>query len=324
MKSKKNSILTPCFNEEANVMDTYNLIKEQMLFLKETKGYEYEHIWIDNASTDKTVTILKELAKTDKNLKIIVNAKNAGFVRSCHYGLLQCYGDAVIFIEADLQTPPEMIKVFVEKWEEGYKVVAGVKASSKEGRIMFLFRKIFYRTLNRFAEVPQIKDFLGVGLYDQSFIRILRTIDDPYPYFRGMVAELGADLITVPYNQNVRTKGKSSFNFYKLFDFGMLGFVNQTKLPIRLATFTGLFIAFISMIIAIWGVIYKILNWDTFEVGIAGISVAVFFFAAVQLIFLGVIGEYISAIFIQVRKRPLVIERERVNFDEVKDENKQE
>lgn len=311
---KKISILTPCYNEEENVQETYKQIKEQAQVLA-SRGYDYEMIWIDNCSTDQTVPILKQLAKEDKKLKVIVNARNFGFVRSCHYGFIQCYGDAVIFIEADLQTPPEMIQTFVDKWEDGYKVVAGVKVSSTENPILFKLRKMYYEILSKFSESPLINNFLGVGLYDQSFIETLRTIDDPYPYFRGMVAELGIDITLVPYAQQVRKRGKSAFNFYRLFDVAMLGFVNQTKIPIRLATFFGLFVAMISFAVALWGLIYKILNWDTFQVGVAGVSVALFFFSAVQLIFLGIIGEYISAIFIQVRKRPLVIERERINFD---------
>lgn len=315
------SVLTPCYNEEENVIETYTQVKQQLEKLRIESGYEYEHIWIDNASTDDTVKRLKELAKEDTRLKIIVNARNAGFVRSCHYGLLQCFGDAVIFIEADLQTPPEMIGVFVKKWEEGYKVVAGVKASSKENFFMFRIRKLFYTILQKFSETKLIKNFLGVGLYDQSFIDELRKIDDPYPYFRGMVADLGIDIAEVPYHQNVRVRGKSSFNFYKLFDVAMLGFVNQTKLPIRLATFTGGIMASISMILAVVTIIRKLFFWDTYAIGLAGISVGLFFFASIQLLFLGIIGEYVSAIFIQVRKRPLVIERERVNFDTKKDGN---
>lgn len=314
------SVLTPCYNEGENVIETYTQIKKQLELLRQESGYEYEHIWIDNASTDDTVKKLKDLAKNDKRLKIIVNAKNAGFVRSCHYGFLQCYGDAVIFLEADLQTPPEMIGVFVKKWEEGYKIVAGVKASSKENFIMFRIRKMFYSILQKFSETKLINNFLGVGLYDQSFIEELRKIEDPYPYFRGMVADLGTDVVEVPYNQDVRTKGKSSFNFYRLFDVAMLGFVNQTKLPIRLATFIGGIMAAFSMLLAIITTIRKLLYWDTYTIGLAGVSVGLFFFASVQLLFLGIIGEYVSAIFIQVRKRPLVIERERINFDEIQDE----
>lgn len=309
------SVLTPCYNEGENVVETYTQIKRQLELLRLESGYEYEHIWIDNASTDDTVLKLKKIAAEDKRLKIIVNAKNAGFVRSCHYGLLQCYGDAVIFIEADMQTPPEMIGVFVKKWEDGFKIVAGVKASSKENFIMFGVRKLFYNVLQKFSETKLIKNFLGVGLYDQSFIDELRKIDDPYPYFRGMVADLGVDIAEVPYNQNVRVKGKSSFNFYRLFDVAMLGFVNQTKLPIRLATIFGGFMAFVSMVLALFTIIWKITHWSTYAIGVAGVSVGLFFFASVQLLFLGVIGEYVSAIYVQVRKRPLVIERERINFD---------
>lgn len=311
----KISVLTPCYNEEGNIETCYKLVKEQLEILSQNKGYNYEHIFIDNDSCDKTVEILERIALKDKTVKVIVNAKNVGFVRSCHYGLLQCKGDAVIFIEADLQTPSEMIPVFVSKWEEGFKIVAGVKASSKENPVMFFIRKLFYSTLSKFSETQLIKDFLGVGLYDQTFIERLRTIDDPYPYFRGMVSDLGVDIATVPYSQNVRKAGKSSFNLYRLFDIAMLGFVNQTKLPIRLATFVGIGMAFVCFLLALWGIIYKLLNWDTFSVGLAGISVGLFFIASVQLIFLGIIGEYISAIFIQVRKRPLVIEKRRINFE---------
>jgi glycosyltransferase involved in cell wall biosynthesis len=238
-----------------------------------------------------------------------------GPVRSFHHGLLQAYGDAVICIEADLQTPTDIITIFIKKWEEGYKIVAGVKDHSKENPIMFAIRKLFYSTLDRMSETSLIRNFLGVGLYDQSFIELLRHIDDPYPYFRGMVAELGTDIVTVPYLQNIRKHGKSHFNFYKLYDLAMLGFVSQTKLPIRLASFIGFFIAFLSFIIAIIGLINKLIYWDSYEIGLASAIVGLFFFASVQLIFLGIIGEYISAIFIQVRKRALVIERERINFD---------
>ena len=311
---KKISIVTPCFNEEANVEDVYQRVKTQMINLQKQKGYDYEHIFIDNASTDNTVSILKKIAAKDINVKIIVNARNAGFVRSCQYGLLQAYGDAVMFIEADLQTPPEYIPSFVEKWEEGYKIVAGVKAKSKENPIMFWIRKKFYTTLNSMSETKLIPNFLGVGLYDQSFITRLREIDDPYPYFRGMVSELGDNITTLPYNQDVRRKGKSSFYFFRNYDVAMLGVTSFTKLPLRLASFIGYICAFISLIVAIATFVIKLINWDSFEVGMAAVSVGLFFFASVQLIFLGIIGEYISAIYTQVRKRPLVIEKERINF----------
>lgn len=310
---KKISVVTPCYNEEENIRDTYNAIKQQFGLVKDK--YQYEHIFIDNASTDSTVKILRNIAKDDKNVKVIINARNAGFMRSSFYGLLQAYGDAVIFIEADLQTPPATIIDFIKKWETGAKVVVGVKDESHENFLMFKIRKSFYSTLASMSETPLISNFLGVGLYDQSFISRLRDVDDPYPYFRGLVAELGSDIEKVYYVQDVRKKGKSSFSFYKLYDIAMLGFVNYTKLPLRLASFIGLIIAIICFIIMGITLVYKFLYWNSFAVGQAAISVGIFFIGAVQLIFLGIIGEYISAIYVQVRKRPLVIERERINFE---------
>lgn len=309
---KKISVVTPCYNEEENVFDTYLAIKQQFEELK-TK-YQYEHIFIDNASTDSTVQILRDIAKEDENVKVIVNARNAGFVRSSFYGLLQAFGDAVIFVEADLQTPPATILEFIKKWESGSKVVVGIKEESHENFVMFRIRKLFYSTLAKMSETPIILNFLGVGLYDQSFISLLREVDDPYPYFRGLVAELASDIEKVYYVQDVRKKGKSSFSLYKLYDVAMLGFVNYTKLPLRLASFIGLIIAMICLIIMGITLTCKLLFWDSFAVGQAAISVGIFFLGAVQLVFLGIIGEYISAIYVQVRKRPLVIERERINF----------
>lgn len=309
---KKISVVTPCYNEEENVFDTYLAIKQQFEKLK-TK-YQYEHIFIDNASTDSTVQILRDIAKEDENVKVIVNARNAGFVRSSFYGLLQAYGDAVVFVEADLQTPPATILEFIKKWESGSKVVVGIKEESHENFVMFRIRKLFYSTLAKMSETPIILNFLGVGLYDQSFISLLREVDDPYPYFRGLVAELASDIEKVYYVQDVRKKGKSSFSLYKLYDVAMLGFVNYTKLPLRLASFIGLIIAIICLIIMGITLTCKLLFWDSFAVGQAAISVGIFFLGAVQLVFLGIIGEYISAIYVQVRKRPLVIERERINF----------
>ncbi len=318
-KVKKITVLSPCYNEELNVKECYERVKEQLEMLHETKGYDYEHLFIDNASKDNTVKILKELAAQDKHLKVICNARNAGWVRSMFYGLIQSYGDAVILIESDLQTRPSYIPVFVEKWEEGYKIVAGVKAHSTENPIMFGIRKVFYAMLNKMSDVEIIQNYLGVGLYDQSFIEQLREVDDPYPFFRGMVAELGTDIVTVPYNQEVRKRGKTSFNFFGMYDLAMLGFTSYTKIPLRLASFIGYIAAFVCLIIACVGLVQKIIYWDSFDFGLAAVQVGLFFLGSVQLIFWGVIGEYISAIYTQVRKRPLVIERERINFEK-KDE----
>jgi glycosyltransferase involved in cell wall biosynthesis len=309
---KKISILTPCYNEEENVELLYNEVKNVFSQLPQ---YQYEHIFIDNASTDQTVHILKRLALNDKNLKIIINARNYGHIRSPFYGIRESHGDAVILLVADLQDPPEMIPVLLQKWEEGYKIVCAVKNKSKENPIMFMFRKLYYDTLDKFSEGSgQIKNFTGFGLYDKKFVDIIRTIDDPYPYFRGLITEIGFDYITVPYIQPKRRQGKTKQNFYTLYDIGMLGFVNHSKFPLRLASFIGFTTAILSLLTALAYFIYKIIYWDTFSAGMAPLVIGLFFFSSVQLFFIGIIGEYIGAIHTQVKKRPLVIEKERINL----------
>lgn len=310
---KKISILTPCFNEEGNVEELYKQVKAQFEALKER--YTYEHIFIDNASQDRTVEILKSIAAKDKNVKIIVNASNFGHIRSPFHGMKQCYGDAVMLMVADLQDPPELIPEFLEKWEEGHQVVVGVKNKSKENPIMYGIRKLFYTLVRKMSETPMIDNFTGFGLYDKAFVDVLRATDDPYPYMRGFVAEYGGDIATVYYTQPKREHGKTSNNFYKLYDMAMLGFVNHSKVPLRLAVFIGFTIAAVSLAVALFYFIYKLCYWDSFQVGNAPLVIGLFFFSAVQLIFIGILGEYIGAIHTQVRKRPLVIEKERVNFD---------
>jgi glycosyltransferase involved in cell wall biosynthesis len=306
------SILTACYNEEENVEILYNRVKD---VFKQLPQYSYEHIFIDNASTDRTVEILKRLAAQDKNLKIIVNACNFGHIRSPFHGIREAYGDAVISMVADLQDPPELIPELLAKWEEGYKIVCAVKNRSGENPVMFLFRKLFYNILDKFSEgSKQIKNFTGSGLYDKKFIDIIRTIDDPYPYFRGLVGELGFDITTVSFVQPQRLYGKTKNNFYTLYDLGMLGFVNHSKLPLRLASFIGFSVALISLMVAIVYFAYKLIFWEYFSTGMAPLVIGLFFFSSVQLFFIGIIGEYIGAIHTQVRKRPLVIEKERINF----------
>jgi glycosyltransferase involved in cell wall biosynthesis len=306
------SILTACYNEEENVEILYNEVKNVFAQLPQ---YDYEHIFIDNASTDKTVPILKRLATQDKNLKIIVNARNFGHIRSPFHGLQEAYGDAVISMVADLQDPPALIPQLLQKWEEGYKIVCAVKNKSKENPLMFLFRKVFYNILDKFSEgSSQIKNFTGSGLYDKKFIDIIRTIDDPYPYFRGLVSELGFDFATVQFVQPKRLHGKTKNNFYTLYDIGMLGFVNHSKLPLRLASFVGFSVALLSLVAAVVYFVYKLIYWELFNIGVGPLVIGFFFFSSVQLFFIGVIGEYIGAIHTQVRKRPLVIEKERINF----------
>jgi len=306
------SIVTPCFNEEENVENIYQQVKA---VFNKISDYKYEHIFIDNYSTDATVNILKKIAKTDPNIKIIINARNFGHIRSPYYGILQSNGDAVILIVSDLQDPPFMILNFIKKWEEGFKIVIGVKNKSKENKLMFIVRKLFYNIIIKISETEQIKNFTGFGLYDRQFIEILRELDDPYPYFRGIIAELGYSRIEIPYTQPKREKGKTKNSFYDLYDIAMLGFVSHSKLPLRLASFIGFSVSLLSFLVALIYFFYKLIYWDRFSVGIAPLVIGIFFFGGIQLFFLGIIGEYIGAIFTQVKKRPLVIEKERINFD---------
>lgn len=305
------SIVTPCYNEEKNVAGLYNEVKN---IFADLKNYRYEHIFIDNASTDNTVNILKGIAAVDKNVKIIVNLKNYGHLKSPFYAILQANGEAVISIVADFQDPPVLIKDFIDRWEQGYKVVVGIKSRSKENLLMFLIRKIYYSLIQSVSTSEQIKNFTGFGLYDRSVIEILRQYDERYPYFRGLISELGFEIAKIEFTQPVRIKGKSNNNFYSLFDLAMLGIVNYSVVPLRIATFIGLIAAVASFLIALFYLFYKIIFWNSFQVGIAPLVIGIFFFSAVQLFFIGIIGEYVGAIYTQVKKRPLVIEKERVNF----------
>ena len=308
------SIITPCYNEEGNVE---NLIKTVASVFEKLPQYTYEHVFIDNSSTDRTASILKRIAENDKHVKIIINARNFGHIRSPFYGMLQCKGDAVISIVADFQDPPEMIEQFLNKWEEGYKIVIGVKKKSKENPLMFAIRKFFYSLLSKISTTGEqpVKNFTGFGLYDRKFIEVLRTLDDPYPYFRGLITELGFDRFEIEYTQPQRATGKTKNNFFTLYDIAMLGFMNHSKLPLRLSAFIGFFSALLSLLVALFYLAYKLVYWDRFQVGSAPLVIGVFFFSSVQLFFIGIIGEYIGAIHTQVRKRPLVIEKERINFD---------
>lgn len=312
LTKKKISIITPCFNEEGNVTDVYEQVKA--IFL-ELPNYEYEHIFIDNASKDKTVEILKKIAQEDKRVKIIVNARNFGPVRSPFYAFLQAQGDAVIFLAADLQEPSALIKDFIRKWEEGYKIVIGIKNQSRENSVMFAVRKLYYDVLKKFADVEQIKNFNGFGLYDKELIKILKEIGDPYPYFRGLISEIGFPRAEIKYTQAERKRGESHNNFYALYDTAMLGFVNHSKVPLRLASFIGFGMSAVSFVIGLIYLVLKLLFWRNFEWGLAPLVVGIFFLGAVQLFFIGILGEYIGAIYTQVKRRPLVVEKERINFE---------
>lgn len=305
------SIVTPCYNEEENVREVYEQVKE---VFDDLEDYTYEHIFIDNASKDKTVAILREIAKDDKRVKVIVNTRNFGHIRSPYHAMLQTKGDAVTFIAADLQDPSYLIKEFIRKWEEGYKVVMGIKKQSEESRIIFGLRKLYYRVLRRLSDVELVEQYTGFGLYDRQVVEILRGLNDPYPYIRGLIADIGFESAKIEYVQPIRKRGITKNNFYTLFDMVMLGMTSYSKVPLRLATMLGFVLAVISMLAAIFYFVYKIIFWKSFSLGIAPLVVGLFFFASVQLFFIGIVGEYVGFIHTQVLKRPLVIERERINF----------
>jgi glycosyltransferase involved in cell wall biosynthesis len=306
------SIVTPCYNEEENVEELHAQIAQIMSELPE---YDYEHVYIDNASTDQTVTILRRLAAADKRVKVILNTRNFGHIRSPFHGILQARGDAVILMVSDFQDPPGLIKEFIKKWEEGYKVVMGVKTNSKETRLLFMIRTLYYRLLGKLSDVHLVENFTGFGLYDRQIVEVLRKIDDPYPYFRGLIPNIGFNTVQIEYVQPARKRGITKNNFYTLYDMAMLGFTNNTKIPLRLATILGFLIATISFIIGLFYLIFKLIDWQDFSVGLAPVVVGVFFLGGVQLLFLGILGEYIGAIYTQVLHHPLVIEKERINFD---------
>ncbi len=307
------SVVTPCYNEQDNVEEVYRQVKAIFADLPQ---YQYEHIFIDNASTDKTVEILRQIAATDKNIKVIINSRNFGHIRSPYYALLQAHGDAVILLAADLQDPPLLIKDFIQRWEQGYKIAVGVKPQSQESKLLFAIRRAYYSFISHIADVKLIKNFTGFGLYDKKIINILRSLDEPYPYFRGLIVEIGFDIATIPYNQPVRQRGISKNNFYSLYDTAMLGITSHSKMPLRLATMAGFALSIISFLISLTYLVLKLFFWKQFFMGTAPILIGLFFFSSVQLFFIGLLGEYILSIQTRAMKQPLVIEKERINFDE--------
>ena len=306
------SIITPCYNEEANVRELYERVRAAIATVG---SYNYEHIFIDNASLDNTLGELKGLAARDKNVKVIRNTRNFGHVRSPMHALHQASGDAVIGIVADLQDPPEMIVDMVRKWEEGYPVVICVKKASDESGLMFWFRKQYYRLVNRLSGVETYENYTGFGLYDRKVVDVIKKFDDPYPYFRGMIAEAGFRHFDIPYHQPARKHGITKNNFYTLYDIAMLAITNLSKVPLRLVTFSGFVGALLSVLVSLAYFIYKLVFWSHFSVGIAPLVIGVFFFMSIQMLFMGIIGEYIGSIHTLVLKRPLVVEQERINFE---------
>ena len=306
------SVVSGCYNEEENVDELCSRIAE--VFATHLPEYDYECILIDNASPDGTVARLREIAACDRRVKVIVNNRNFGHVRSPYYAMLQAKGDAVIGMASDLEDPPELIPEFVRRWEEGHKIALAQKSGSDEFGLFYLIRKLYYRIVTRLSEAPLVKDVTGFGIYDREVIENLRAINDPYPYFRGLICDLGYMPYLIPFHKPVRKRGFSKNNFYTLYDIAMLGITNHSKVPLRLAIFAGLTISGASFLLALGYLIYKLLFWKSFQVGTAPVVIGIFFFGAVQLFFIGILGEYIGSIHTQVMNRPLVIEKERINF----------
>lgn len=311
---KKISVLIPCYNEAENVGPISRAVTE--ILEKELPQYDYELVFIDNDSTDGTRDIIRGLCADNPRIKAILNARNFGQFNSPYYGMLQVTGDCVIEMVADFQDPVEMIPKYIHEWEKGYKIVIGIKTSSKENRLMYWLRSCYYKTIKKLSDVEQIEHFTGSGLYDREFIEVLRNLDDPTPFLRGIVAELGYRRKEIPYEQPRRRAGKTHNNFYRLYDAAMLSVTSYTKAGLRLATIFGSICAVVSMLIAMVYLVMKLIWWDRFPAGMAPMLIGILFLGSVQLFFIGFLGEYIMSINQRVMKRPLVIEEERINFNE--------
>ncbi len=309
---KKISVVTNCYNESENLLELYQRLKTVFASLPQ---YDFEIIVGDNHSTDGSRDILRLIAKDDPSFKVIFNSNNFGHIRSPFHVLLQAQGDAAIVMCSDLQDPPEMLPELIAAWEGGNEVVCAVKPASRENPLMFAVRRCYYRLLNFFSETEQVQNFYGFGLYGRRFLDALKLYHDPYPYFRGLIGEIGFQRTELPFVQDVRRHGKTKNNWITLYDMAMTGFVNHTKMPLRLAVFCGFVLAVLSLLVAAVYLAYKLLYWDTFSLGLAPLVIGLFFFSAVQLIFIGIIGEYIGAIWTQVKNRPLVVVEETLNFD---------
>lgn len=310
---KKISVMVPTYNEEENVVPLSEAIIGE---LEKLPQYDYEILFIDNDSKDSTREKLEMLCSKNPKIKAIFNAKNFGQFNSPFYGMLQTTGDCTICMCADFQDPVEMIPKFIHEWEQGYRIVSAIKTSSKENPVMRFLRTCYYKTIKKMSDVEQIEHFTGFGLYDRSFIEVLRNLDDPMPFLRGIVAELGFKRKDLPYEQQQRRAGKTSNNWYRLYDAAMLSFTSYTKMGMRIATIIGFFISFISIMIGLVYLVLKFIYWDSFATGNAPILIGVFVLGGIQIFFIGLLGEYVMNINSRIMKRPLVIEERRLNFDE--------
>ena len=317
---KKVSVLIPCYNEKENVIPMSEAIDN--IFKTECSQYDYELLFIDNDSTDGTRDLLRGICEKNPKVKAIFNAKNFGQFNSPYYGILQTTGDCTISMCCDFQDPVELIPKYLVEWEKGYKIVIGIKSSSKESKIMYFLRSIYYKMIKKFSDVEQIEHFTGSGLYDKEFVEVLRNLKDPTPFLRGIVAELGYRRKEIEYEQPQRRAGKTHNNWYSLYDAAMLSFTSYTKIGLRLATFMGIFCGIVSALIAVVYLILKLVFWDSFIAGMAPVLIGIFFLGSVQLFFIGFIGEYILSINTRVMDRPLVIEEERINFEDNEKEKK--
>lgn len=306
--------MVPCYNEEENVVPLSEALID--MFAKDLPNYDYEIIFIDNDSKDATRVLLRQLCAGNKKIKAIFNAKNFGQFNSPYHGLLQMTGDCVVSVCADFQDPIEMVPKFVAEWEKGYKIVCGIKTSSKESKIMYALRGLYYKTIKKMSSVEQIEQFTGFGLYDKSFIQVMRDLKDPIPFIRGIVAELGYKRKDIEYEQPQRRAGETKNNWYSLYDAAMLSFTSYTKVGLRIATFGGFFCSALSVLTALVYLILKLCNWNGFVAGMAPVLIGVFLIGGLQLFFIGLLGEYIMNINTRVMNRPLVVEEERINFDE--------
>lgn len=311
MERKLISIVSPCFNEQDNIRELNNQVQA---VIEKHPSYEFEHIFIDNDSTDNTVEILRELASQNKSIKVIVNNRNYGHITSPYHGMLSAKGDAVILLVSDLQDPPSMISDFIKEWENGYKIAVGVKENSDESALLFFIRKSFYNLMNKLSSVKLIKNYTGFGIYDKKVMDHLRSFHEPYPYFRGLVMELGYPVKQIKYRQPVRHRGISKNNFYTLYDIAMLGITSHSLIPLRLATMAGFFMAIVCLLISFGYLVYKLLYWNQISLGIAPLIVGGFFIFSILLFFIGILGEYVINLQRYAQNRPHVIEKERINF----------